>query len=94
MLPSYNPEKIFDVKVAEDGFIDEPAYNISPTITNQPGIFATGTAIGPMDIVDSIMTAGAAAAEAASYINKFNGDQTKKSHSEPESKVKRSEVYA
>jgi heterodisulfide reductase subunit A len=94
MLPGYNPENIFDVKVAEDGFIDEPAYNISPTITNQPGIFATGTAIGPMDIVDSIMTAGAAAAEAASYINKFNGDQTKKSHGEPESKVKRSEVYA
>jgi len=37
-------------------------------VTDCPGIFVTGTASGPMDIVDSIMTAGAAASEAAAYL--------------------------
>ena len=39
-------------------------------MTAREGIFATGTATGPMDIVDSILTAGAAAAEAAAYLQK------------------------
>ncbi|MFQ5437146.1 MAG: hypothetical protein ACE5FD_19985, partial [Anaerolineae bacterium] len=36
--------------------------------TNVSGIYAAGTATGPMDIVDSIVSAGAAAAEAAAYL--------------------------
>jgi heterodisulfide reductase subunit A-like polyferredoxin len=73
MQPGWNPETTFDVPVAEDGFIQLPAFNISPTETRQPGIFAAGTAAGPMDIVDSIMTAGAAASEAAAYMQSHNG---------------------
>jgi heterodisulfide reductase subunit A len=68
MLPGWNPEATFGVRAAEDGFIELPAFNLSPAMTTQPGIFATGTASGPMDIVDSIVTAGAAAAEAAAYL--------------------------
>ena len=44
------------------------APNLYPCVTDRPGIFVTGTAGGPMDIVDSIVMAGAAAAEAAAYI--------------------------
>ena len=68
MLPANNPEVIFNVPVEEDGFVFIPSPNISPCKTNQDGIFAAGTATGPMDIVDSIVTAGAAASEAAAYI--------------------------
>jgi heterodisulfide reductase subunit A-like polyferredoxin len=39
-----------------------------PAATDQPGVFVTGTASGPMDIVDSIVLAGAAAAQAAAYL--------------------------
>lgn len=72
MLPGWNPESLTGVSTAEDGFVQIPNYNIAPTVTAQDGIFATGTAIGPMDIVDSIMTAGAAAAEVAAYIQSQN----------------------
>jgi len=68
MVPGLNSENVFDVSRAEDGFVRIPEYNTAPTVTAQEGIFATGTALGPMDIVDSIMTAGAAAAEAAAYV--------------------------
>ncbi len=72
MLPGGNSEALFGVPTAEDGFIRIPNCNIAPTVTAREGIFATGTATGPMDIVDSIMTAGAAAAEAAAYLHARN----------------------
>jgi heterodisulfide reductase subunit A len=69
LLPAYNPQTIYGVPVSEDGFVSIPAPNISPCVTDRPGIFVTGTASGPMDIVDSVVMAGAAAAEAAAYIH-------------------------
>jgi heterodisulfide reductase subunit A len=69
MVPEYNPEKLYGVAIAEDdGFVNIPAPNLAPCVTNRPGIFVTGTAAGPMDIVDSIVMAGAAAAETAAYL--------------------------
>jgi heterodisulfide reductase subunit A2 len=68
MVPGHNPGPIFGVPVGEDGFIHFSDPNISPCLTDVPGIFAAGTATGPMDIVDSIVSAGAAAAEAAAYL--------------------------
>ncbi len=69
MLPGYNPQPMYNTPISDyDGFVEIPAPNITPCATNQPGIFATGTAAGPMDIVDSIVMAGAAAAEAAAYL--------------------------
>ncbi|MEN8173819.1 MAG: CoB--CoM heterodisulfide reductase iron-sulfur subunit A family protein, partial [Chloroflexota bacterium] len=68
LLPAYDPEPVFNIPVGEDGFILISEPNISPTITNREGIFATGTALSPMDIVDSVVMSGAAAAEAAAYI--------------------------
>ncbi len=68
MLPGLDPQKTFGVTTADDGFIEIPDCNIAPVVTVQEGIFAAGTSTGPMDIVDTIMTAGAAAAEAAAYM--------------------------
>ena len=68
MLPGYNPQALYGVPIAGDGFVRIPAPNLAPTVTDRPGIFVTGTAAGSMDIVDSIMTAGAAASEAATYL--------------------------
>ncbi len=69
LLPAYNPQTIYGVPVGEDGFVSIPSPNLYPCVTDRPGIFVTGTASGPMDIVDSVVMAGAAAAEAAAYIH-------------------------
>jgi heterodisulfide reductase subunit A len=68
MLPACNPQATYGVGVAEDGFVNIPRPNFAPVESDRPGIFVSGTAGGPMDIVDSIVAAGAAAAEAAAYI--------------------------
>ena len=76
MLPAYNPEKIYHVPIANDGFVEIPATNLSPCTTDRPGIYVTGTAAGPMDIVDSIVMAGAAAAESAAFIETQKNNNT------------------
>ncbi len=68
MLPSDNPQPVYRVPIDSDGFVFVPSPNSAPSVTDRAGIFVTGTASGPMDIVDSIITAGAAASEAAAYI--------------------------
>jgi heterodisulfide reductase subunit A len=73
MLPDYDPQSLYGVAVAGDGFVAIPSPNISPCVTGRTGMFVTGTASGPMDIVDSIVMAGAAAAEAAAYLRAQNG---------------------
>ena len=69
MQPAYNPEAIYGVPISSDRFVAVPEPNITPCATDLPGIFVTGTASGPMDIVDSIIMAGAAASEAIAYIH-------------------------
>jgi heterodisulfide reductase subunit A len=49
-------------------FIYQPDVLASPAKTSLEGVFVAGTASGPMDIPDSILSAGAASAEAISYI--------------------------
>lgn len=69
MMPGMDPHPIYEVQAAEDdGFVLTPLPNLAPCVTSRPGVFVTGTAAGPMDIVDSIIMAGAAAAEAAAYL--------------------------
>ncbi len=75
MLPGYDAGALCGVPAdAADGFMEAPEFNISPCLTRQPGIFATGTATAPMDIVDSIVMASAAAAEAAAWIEGNGGE--------------------
>jgi heterodisulfide reductase subunit A len=77
MIPSYQPQPVYGVAVAEDdGFVKIPWTNISPCVTERPGIFVTGAAAGPMDIVDSIVMAGAAATEAAAYLLEFRKSES------------------
>ncbi len=68
VLPAYDPQTLYGVPVSSDGFVATLSPNLSPCLTERPGIFVTGTAAGPMDIVDSIVMSGAAAAEAAAYL--------------------------
>ncbi len=46
-----------------------------PAKTSVDGIFVAGTASGPMDIPDSILSAGAASSETASYIRGGNNEE-------------------
>jgi heterodisulfide reductase subunit A len=68
MRPTPGFNGILNLTPAPDGFVAVPAPNASPCATQRPDVFVTGTAMGPMDIVDSIVTAGAAAAAASTYI--------------------------
>ena len=68
MLPSYNAEPIYRILAGDDGFVYVPEPNAAPCVTNREGIFVAGAAAGPMDIVDSIVMAGASAMESAAYI--------------------------
>jgi heterodisulfide reductase subunit A len=66
---AFDPMPLFDVATSEaDGFVASGPSNVSPCLTNMPGIFVTGTASGPMDIVDSIVMAGAAASAVAGHL--------------------------
>jgi heterodisulfide reductase subunit A len=72
MIPA-GSNSTFGLLPSSDGFVDTPAINANPYATQRPGIFVTGTAGGPMDIVDSIVTASAAASEASAYIRSHQG---------------------
>ena len=49
-------------------FIMQPELLINPSVTSIKGVFVAGTATAPMDIPDTIMSAGAAAAETSGYL--------------------------
>jgi heterodisulfide reductase subunit A-like polyferredoxin len=60
-----------ELVVDETLFVDQPGEQTDPGQTSIPGVFSAGTATGPMDIPDSILHAGAAAARTAAYIEKM-----------------------
>jgi heterodisulfide reductase subunit A len=72
MLPGDNPSRLLPIKTGDDGFVLSPHANDAPCQTGLKGVFVAGTATGPKDIVDTIVEAGAAAMEAASYIRQAN----------------------
>ncbi|MEW5869754.1 MAG: CoB--CoM heterodisulfide reductase iron-sulfur subunit A family protein [Chloroflexota bacterium] len=89
MVPAYDPRQVFRAPLGKDQFVNVPSPNSEPCATDRPGIFVTGTAMGPMDIVDSIVTAGAAAVSAAAYIREHaNG------HAAPARAAEKEAVYA
>ena len=49
-------------------FIEQSDMLVNPAQTSIEGVFVAGTATGPMDIPDSILSAGAASSEAISYL--------------------------
>jgi heterodisulfide reductase subunit A len=78
MIPS-DPLAKFGLQPDTDGFALIPSINASPCATQKQGVFVTGTAGGPMDIVDSIITASTAASAASSYIREKRGGSIEKS---------------
>ncbi len=76
------------------GFVNVPTPNSAPNATDQPGVFTTGTAMGPMDIVDSIVTASAAAAAASVYIREVDAKKECGCEIAKESKVEKEAIYA
>lgn len=68
IVPTFASTPAFSLPLGSDGFVSVPAPDFAPCVTERAGIFVTGTAMGPMDIVDSIISASAAAAEASAYI--------------------------
>jgi heterodisulfide reductase subunit A2 len=75
IMPNKGIAEMFpDVKLNTDPYnyvmqVDELA---NPTRTSIPGVFVAGAASGPMDIPDSILSAGAASSETASYIRRVS----------------------
>ncbi|MBN2550689.1 MAG: CoB--CoM heterodisulfide reductase iron-sulfur subunit A family protein [Anaerolineales bacterium] len=86
MVPAYDPSQVYQVPLGKDKFVHVSSPNSNPCVTDRPGIFVTGTAMEPMDIVDSIITAGAAAVTATAYLReKTNGAaQTERAAAEKE----------
>lgn len=66
-IPILNPAPGLGVPTAPDGFLHQPDV-ARVTRTALEGVFAAGAALGPKDIVDSIVEAGAAAMEAARFL--------------------------
>jgi heterodisulfide reductase subunit A len=51
-------------------FVSQPDILANPAKTSIEGVFVAGTASGPMDIPDSILSGGAASAETTSYLRR------------------------
>ncbi len=62
---AFNGQKL---ETDEFRFIRQKEELTRPALTNIDGVFVAGAAAGPMDIPDSIMSAGAASSEAAAYL--------------------------
>ncbi len=57
------------LELDEFNFIKQVNVLTNPARTTIEGVFVAGTAAGPMDIPDSILSAGCAASDVASYLN-------------------------
>ena len=71
VLPNQDAAKLFkaeELKLDTYKFISQSDSLESPSKTSIDGVFVAGTASGPMDIPDSILSAGAASSEAISYL--------------------------
>jgi heterodisulfide reductase subunit A-like polyferredoxin len=65
-----------DALAADDyGYLREMDPVSEPTRTNVDGLFAAGTTIGVMDIPDTVLHSGAAASQAAAYLERTRGGQ-------------------
>ncbi len=73
VLPNTDSKAFFpdeNLKLDPFNFVDQSDPLASPSKTSIEGVFVAGTATGPMDIPDSILSAGASSAEAISYLNR------------------------
>ena len=76
IIPNPDYKRLFEGTGLESDdmlYVSEPEEYRNPGKTSIEGVFAAGAATGPMDIPDTILHSGAAAAQAASYIEKMKG---------------------
>jgi len=59
-----------NIKQDDFNYVKQIDELVNPAKTSVEGIFVAGTAAGPMDIPDSILSAGAASSETASYLRR------------------------
>ncbi|MBP7965151.1 MAG: CoB--CoM heterodisulfide reductase iron-sulfur subunit A family protein [Paludibacteraceae bacterium] len=70
-LPNRGVDKMFTherLELDQFQFVGQSDLMASPAKTSIDGVFVAGTASGPMDIPDSILSAGSASSEAISYL--------------------------
>jgi heterodisulfide reductase subunit A len=65
LRPGDDPRRFLGVELDQYGFVASPDPKLDATLTSLPGVVAAGTALGPKDIVDSIVEASAAATKVA-----------------------------
>lgn len=71
VLPNTGIDTLFEnqiLQLDQFNFIGQSDMLASPAKTSIEGVFVAGTATGPMDIPDSILSAGSASSEAISYL--------------------------
>jgi heterodisulfide reductase subunit A len=69
--PGDEASRFAPVELDRYGFVRSVEPKLDVTLTSVQGIFAAGTAIGPKDIVDTVVEASAAAARVAQYLGGF-----------------------
>lgn len=73
------PTSQFPVEIGRDGFIESTDLKLNPVQTSMEGVFGAGAAMGPKDIVDTIVEGSAASMRVTKYLK-----AKKKETSEPE----------
>ena len=76
IIPNPDYKSLFDGAGLESDemlYVNEPEEYRNPGKTSIDGVYVAGAATGPMDIPDTILHSGAAAAQAASYIEMMKG---------------------
>ena len=71
--PNRDAEQLFEVgelSLDEWHYVNEPEEDVNPGATNIEGVFVAGAASGAKDIADSIVHAGAAAAQVAAHLER------------------------
>jgi heterodisulfide reductase subunit A-like polyferredoxin len=75
--PNRDVERLFAgddaLELNDYHYVAEPDEDMEPGRTNIPGVFVAGTASGAKDITDSILHAGAAAAQVAAHLESASG---------------------
>jgi heterodisulfide reductase subunit A len=73
LVPGWRPDGSALVSTDDDGFLSVRDIATRPARSSVEGIFVAGVATGPKDIPDAIVEAGAAAMEAAMYLDRTRG---------------------
>jgi heterodisulfide reductase subunit A len=76
IVPGWKPDEALGATTDEDGFFHIKDLATRPAYSSMEGVFVAGVASGPKDIPDAIVEAGAAAMEAAMYLDRTQVRET------------------